>query len=373
MAMGKELPVIRPRGSLKRTRAAVSAGRLAVGFLGGSITAGDPLVGGMDTNWPLFIHGFFQTQYPHLALSLYNAAIGGTCSLSGLMRVEREILAHDCDLVFIEYAVNDDGTGPYRHSREGLIRRLLEQSRDVLLVYTYSHSMYDDMLAGRIPSTIANFEELAERYRLPSVWMGLHAFRQILANRLSWEEFLPESGGRLHPYALGSHIYAEPVLTFLNKELTSASEETIPFGEGLPQPISPGHYQHIREIPPDNWELKGPWLRQRVLNNPWYDTEIRTDSVEASLTIHFTGRMLAAAIDFGRTSAVLHWRMDGGDWQEAGGSRQDWTPMRGWTMALPIADGLSAEEHVFEMRPAYGKRPYCQGTECRLYAFVTAD
>lgn len=372
--MIEDMQVIRPRGGLSATRQAIASGELTIGFLGGSITAEDPAVGGMTSNWPKFIRGFFLTQYPRTSLRVYNAGIGGTCSLSGLMRADQEIIAHGCDLVFIEYAVNDDGVGPYERSREGLIRKLLQRRCDVVAVYTYNEPMYADMLAGKAPDTVAAFERLAEHYCLPSVWMGLHAFRQIAAGRLSWEEFLPESGGRLHPLAWGSSIYAEPVIDFLRAELSVCAEDArsgIPYGAQLPLPLCPLHYQNIREIPMDSWVLKGPWVRQRVLNNPWYSEMAVTDSVEASLAFRFVGKMLAVALDYGQCCAVLRWRIDGGDWQETGNTRHDWMPMRNWTMTLPMTDDLSSGEHLFEMTPIHGDRPGFWGTECRLYSFVT--
>ncbi|HEX2948401.1 MAG TPA: hypothetical protein VHV83_02335, partial [Armatimonadota bacterium] len=62
--------------------------------------------------------------------------------------------------------------------------------------------------AGQMPASIREFEELADHYGIPSVWMGLHAFNDVKAGRMRWEEWLPDG---LHPQDRGSYSYAQSV------------------------------------------------------------------------------------------------------------------------------------------------------------------
>jgi hypothetical protein len=78
-----------------------------------------------------------------------------------VFRAQRDLIDRECDLVFVEFAVNDNGTPKETRmkTREGLLRKLLQDDRrDVVLVYTYCQEMYEDMVAGRMPSSIEEFE-----------------------------------------------------------------------------------------------------------------------------------------------------------------------------------------------------------------------
>ena len=140
-------------------------------------------------------------------------------STLGAFRVKKDIIDQECDLVFVEYAVNDaDLESKLRmETREGLVRQLLENDNcDVVFVYTYIQTMYEDMVADKIPQTIADFEKIADYYNISSVWMGLHAMNKVREGVLRWEEWLPDG---LHPNVGGSRFYAEPVMDFVIKEL----------------------------------------------------------------------------------------------------------------------------------------------------------
>ena len=105
-------PVSRVRAPLRRTSLALARGRLTVGFLGGSIT--DAKTG---TRWPEPLLAWLAATRPDVALTVENAAIGATGSDLAVFRVQRDILARGCDLVFVDYAVNDDDQPPDAHPR----------------------------------------------------------------------------------------------------------------------------------------------------------------------------------------------------------------------------------------------------------------
>jgi hypothetical protein len=129
------LQVVRRRRGLRRVARRLREGALTVGFLGGSIT--DPRPG---YNWPEPIISWFLNRFPGVRLSVENAAIGATGSALAVFRAQRDIIGRHCDLVFVEYAVNDhDVPSEARmRSREGLIRKLLGgEGRDVVLVHTF--------------------------------------------------------------------------------------------------------------------------------------------------------------------------------------------------------------------------------------------
>lgn len=124
-----------------------------------------------------------------------NAAIGATGSDLAVFRAERDILQRDCDLVFVEYAVNDLSLPDTlaQRSREGLLRKLLAcPTLDVVLVYTHSGTFFEALQRGGVPDSIARFEALAEHYQIPSVWAGRYAWEQVESGRAYYDKWLPD-------------------------------------------------------------------------------------------------------------------------------------------------------------------------------------
>ena len=72
---------------------------------------------------------WFEKTFLGLEVHCVNAGIGGTNSVYGAARVQRDVLAHQPDLVVVEYAVNDStGIAKLDESYEGVLRQLLRGS-----------------------------------------------------------------------------------------------------------------------------------------------------------------------------------------------------------------------------------------------------
>ncbi len=344
------LDIIHRRGSLIRTREALKAGRLTLGFIGGSITDARP-----GWNWPGPVCDWFNRRFPQARLRVENAAIGATGSDLAVFRAGRDLIRHDCDLVFIEFAVNDEGAEAEARMRwrEGLVRKLLRDGqRDVVLAYTHSSQMNTDMTLGRMPATIADFEKLAERYAIGSVWMGLYAFREVGAGRMSMEEWLPDG---LHPQVRGSQSYAQSVIGFLVQELVEApGAKPIPWGKDLPVPLSSANWEQASSLSFAQVSLDGPWQVQRWPKLVWIDQVLHTSTPGAKLAFSFSGRGLVLAFDFGKASAEFRYRLDGGEWQTSDRDRPDWCGPDGWYRTFHVADDLKPGKHSFELEVVDG-------------------
>ena len=305
------MEIYQHRGGLRRTLSALRAGKLSVGFIGGSIT--DPRPG---WNWPEPVCAWFTETFPGLRLAVENAGIGATGSELGVFRARRDLIERGCDLVFVEFAVNDQGApvDQRQRTREGLLRKLLaDEGRDVVLAYTFMQNFYAEMIAGQVPATIAEFEALGEHYRLGSVWMGLHALEEVLKGRMRWEDWLPDG---IHPHQRGSLSYGQSVAAFLRRELIDApSAQAIPCGADLPAALHPLHWGNSYNLPFEAVRLEGPWTVMRWTKYSWIDQTLHTSVPGARLSFDFNGRGLLFGCDFGRSSAEFRWRVDGGEWQ----------------------------------------------------------
>lgn len=350
------------RNGLTNTLRKLSEGRLTVGFIGGSITEARP-----RHNWPEPVIGWLADQYPNARIAVENAAIGATGSDLAAFRAKRDLIDRQCDLVFVEYAVNDEDVSPLKRgrSREGLIRQLLaDGERDVVLVYTYSSGMYDAMTDGRMPDTIAEFERIADHYGIGSVWMGLYALEEVKRGQLRYEEWLPDG---LHPTNRGSFSYGTSVIRYLRNELGgTAGRRDEARADGLPAPLDVKCWDDVDEVPLEAIETTGPWTIRRWPYYDWIDRVLETASIGATLAFDFEGRGLALGFDFGRTSAEFRYRIDGGEWQTEKRERPDWLGADGWYRLSYFGDDLAYGKHRFEAEVIYGNRPDCSGTNFRL-------
>jgi len=365
------LEVFQKRGSLECLKAAIKKGSVTLGFIGGSVTAGDENVGGKESNWFEFIRLWFKKSYPEVKLTIVNAAIGGTPSLSGLMRAKNELIDTKCDLVFVEYAINDCSEEDNFRSREGLIRKLLEQKRDLLFVYVFNKEMYDFITNDKLPVVVAQFEEIAKRYNISSVWSGLYVFNALKRGELSWESWLPNSGGGVHPEYYGSLYYSKPVIEFLEQEIKSNRINAISCGDKLPKAINDNNFQNIIEIPMDEWETDSTWTKMRELKFPWYKWVMSSFADGAELSFKFTGTMLAANFNFGTRSAKIKFSIDGGEWILTDNLRAWYAPDKDWCSPLLFCKDLKNCEHSFKMKTVYGNGENCKGADCKIFTFVT--
>lgn len=350
------------RLGLRRTMERIRQGELTIGFLGGSITDGRA-----RQNWPEPVVAWFVDRFPGLKVNVENAAIGATASNLAAFRCQRDIIARGCDLVFVDYATNDESlpADQRMRTREGLLRQLLAgEGRDIVIVYTFEPGWYSDIMSGSVPPSVAEFERLADHYGIGSIWMGLHAIDEVKRGRMSWEEWVPDG---LHPSVRGSLSYAQSVTAFLERELVAApNPSSLPTGEKRPAPLDTDLWEHVSLLDFSQVERHGPWAVRRCLNNPWIDRTLETAAVGARLAFSFTGRGLALGFDFGKASSEYRIRLDGGEWTTTERGRPDWCGNDGLFWTDVISESLPAGPHSCELIVVHGDRPECKGTNFRL-------
>ncbi len=101
-APGRLVRELIPRSGLPHvfSKARWDEGPVRVAFIGGSVTA-------KADCWRPQVMELLRSLYPSVEWAEINASLGGTGSLFGAFRVDRSVIAHKPDLLFIEYAAND--------------------------------------------------------------------------------------------------------------------------------------------------------------------------------------------------------------------------------------------------------------------------
>lgn len=314
---------------------------VTVGFIGGSIT--DPR--GRE-RWSEFLISRLIADHPEVRVDVENVAIGATGSDYAVFRAERDLICRGCDIIFIEYAVNDNGIEtPLRNaSREGLIRKLLRGTQaDLVLTYTYCAPMLKKMLAGELPDSVAELERLAEHYGISSVFMASYALHEALRGTLRWEEWLPDG---LHPENTGSRFYAEPVYALLREAL--AREDGAPLCRTTP-PLFSDNWERAEALSLDAVERIGYWRLYRCLDRPLVRQVLSTTCIGSRARFSFEGTGLVLTLSFGWMAADYRWRIDGGAWTRECYERPDWMDDHTWLRTKTLTHGLPFARHTAEV------------------------
>ena len=335
------MEIINTRGALLRTKKALENKQIKLGFIGGSITEFAEY-----RSWTEPVINYIVSEYPDVRVSVRNSAIGATGSDYGVFHVDKEIISKNCDIVFVEYAVNDDGKDAdlRMNSREGLIRKLIKSGCDVVLVYTYREQMYSDMEKGDVPKSIADFEIIAENYNISSVWMAKNAFDEYMNGNIRLEEWLPDG---LHPLERGSMSYAKPVIEFLKKELSTDNQERIILNE----PISPLNWENCAILDFNELSWGKPWRCRENAVHRLPGEFLDTSAPNAFLKFEFEGRGMAFVKMHGKRSANTLLRIDGQEWidTDADSYVADWQGENGWHKVNYSGD-LEYGKHVAEIK-----------------------
>ena len=211
---------------LKRAMSGALRGeKLCVAFIGGSITEGYSSTS-HDKCYAKRIHDWWVRTFPDSGISYLNAGIGGTGSDYGCARVERDVLSHKPDVVFVYFTVNDPADDHYIETYEGLIRHLLlspSQPAVVLLHFV----QYDSGISAQ-----QQHLKIGRHYGLPCISCVNSMYAKLKDGLLTAADFTQDM---LHPNDKGHGMIADMVTDFLSAVL---EEEETAAAAPVPSPLS---------------------------------------------------------------------------------------------------------------------------------------
>ena len=199
-----------PQGDLSRLaqviRRAQDGEEITIGFLGGSITEGRGAANIQDC-YVSQVYKWWYDTFPQAKINVINAGLGGTSSYLGVHRVDEEILSHDPDLVFVEFAVNDTLDGACTNSYENLIRKILLSDSHPALVLLFATNETGD-------SAEEAEAELGRYYELPMISYGKAVLPEVEAGSFAWYEIAEDI---VHPNNRGHAIFAGLITMYLEE------------------------------------------------------------------------------------------------------------------------------------------------------------
>lgn len=258
---------------------------IVIAYFGGSITS--------QNGWRPLSLNWFKDQYPGVAIDGINAAIGGTGSNLGVFRIDKDVLAAEPDLIFVEFAVNDSGADPrqIRRSMEGIVRKVwkADAETDICFVYTIKAEDTGRLVGGKMKRSASVMETVADHYGIPSVHLGYHVAMMEKAGKLVMKtdapmlqvagdklneaaEFATDEQGRIifskdgvHPYPETGHVlYAEALI----RSLKQINNKMARWVHELGEPLDAANLQFARQIPISERFLSGPYRNLTEAKEP---------------------------------------------------------------------------------------------------------
>lgn len=203
---------------------------ICVAAIGGSITAGGQNTKDPKRRYVEQLGKWFETSFPGVKVRVVNAGIGATNSGYGALRVQRDVIAHQPDLVIVEFAVNDStGTEKMDESYEGVLRQLLRSSTNCAVIELFF--MHKDGSSAQ-PEQVA----LGRHYGLPMISFRDAVWPELQSGALKWETIYDDV---VHPDDAGHDIASELLRSLLNATLESLPKDhrDLPAISPVPAPL----------------------------------------------------------------------------------------------------------------------------------------
>ncbi len=316
--------------------------KLSVAYLGGSITLGRSY----ESNcWRTMFDAWLKEDYPTAEIKMIHAGIGGTGSSYGAYRVD-EVLKEDPDLVFIEFAVNDNHFDSNKYGDFTLTAETVQEFYEAIIQQIYAHDPKTDIVmvytesAGpkypmdRYGTSTAAQEELAEYYNINSVYFGNALINYIADNELTTTDYIYD---HLHPTDKGYEIMIKPLREMFVNNWGDIDET------GLSDKVLPERTMSAHDRKDAYMVLRDDLTYDASV---WTKSEfgVKSTAPGATLSFSFTGDEVAVYTSVSKTAGVIEFRIDGGEWIEKS--------LCGPVVSerVPLISGLDYEEHTCEIK-----------------------
>ena len=297
--------------------------KLNVVYLGGSVTAGAGASAADSTSWRGLTGLWLKNMFPDVEVNLHNSAMGGSGSMLGAFRTDVDVLAHDPDLVFVEFAVNDsyskhyaDGTVQFYY--ESILRQIREKSPDTEIISIFVTDQ--GLLHQTDMSPIAKLHnEVAAHYGVTGIDVGRAMNNHITSTGGTWGEYVSDS---VHPGDKGYAIYGDAIKQYLFAKLFGADEvPEKPIEHTVPETYIDERNidfvpTYVKVTENTFTDVKGwTYSANKVYNNLDTAGYVYPSANDNSITYKFKGTGIAFFMEFNGGGYYVNWSLDGGSTQ----------------------------------------------------------
>lgn len=346
-----------------------------VAFLGGSITHAE--------GWRPLIGEYLSRRFPDTTFDFIDAGIPSTDTTLAPARLERDVFGRGpVDLLFVEFAVNDETNGrsvvEMRRGMEGVLRRarLLRPEADIVVMYFVDAAKMDVYNAGGVPVVVKIHEEVTGHYGVPSLDLAREVTERIRGGEFDWAKF----GGNEHPAAFGHAVYRDAIVRLLEEawRVSPAPDASVKPHPMPEDPLDPNSYFMARfldigaAVVGEGWKLSPSWrpddgagVRKGFVDVP----ALVAEEPGAALTLRFEGTGVGIVVTAGPDAGAIAYRIDNGPER-----RVDLYTQWSGQLHLPWAHMLDAElapgEHRLSLRVDGISHPNSRGRAVRIVRFI---
>ena len=238
---------------------------ITVAYIGGSITQGTSAGAAgcyarLTTNW-------LEQQFPDAKINYVNAGIGATGSFIGASRVDKDVLSHNPDLVFVEFSVNDttEHTDLNKQSYAALLRRIWAHSSSPAIVTIA-------MTQENGTSFQEKHGEIIKMFDLPMISYKNTILDVIGKGYITWKDI---SDDNIHPNTPGHKLLSQLITSYLQDVIDdvdniSGEESNFDVDSDLGLMYMNLHYLNNKDITPTNIGGFENWDSFSNFYDMWY-------------------------------------------------------------------------------------------------------
>lgn len=214
---GKYNDFIKYRDTLGNTYNKLTSNKkLKVVYFGGSVTVGYGASNQDTKSWRALIGQWLKDTFPKAEVTNLNRGTGESGTYLGSYRFERDVVAANPDLVFIEYSINDlyaaatyaQAASQYEAIVRGIRRKLPECDIVTVLVTDQSRAN------GTLHEQAQAHEDVSIAYKIPTVHVGRALATHLIDNAFTdqWSNYMIDI---VHPNDKGYNFYYEVIKEFM--------------------------------------------------------------------------------------------------------------------------------------------------------------
>jgi lysophospholipase L1-like esterase len=203
------------------------------------VTLGDSNTAGAGADgpgaWVSRVRKYLADTFPSSTVTLVNSGIGSTDGVFGVCRMDKDVLAYNPDLVFVDFGPADFWMQHGQEAYEGIVTNLL--SRGIPMINL-----------NVCPKDGTNIQELQlpvnQLYGVPQISFK-SAFQENLASTANIKGLTAGdiwSFDNVHPSANGHYLISYLVTSYLQNEIIDAGIQSAPQDTVLPAPLTANRY-----------------------------------------------------------------------------------------------------------------------------------
>ncbi|MEM8670736.1 MAG: alpha/beta hydrolase fold domain-containing protein [Planctomycetota bacterium] len=361
------------RSDLNASRDSFADGKGTVAFMGGSITE--------NPGYRSIVQAYLSKRYPKTEFKFIAAGISSTCSTTGAFRLSRDVLAHDPDLFFVEFAVNDDQDAAHAkrdciRGMEGIIRqaKLRKPSIDIVVTHFVNPPILEELQKGKKPISLTAHERVASHYGVASINLAQEVADQIERGTITWKQY-----GGTHPKPAGYQVAGALMVDLLDTAWAMPDAETASDG-ALPEPIDTHSFFRGRFLDLESLETGSAWAYEKPswksipgsLRKRFEDkTLLHCDVPGSTLELPFAGSAIGLYVLAGPDAGKIEASIDGGEFKTIDLYHRFSRGLH-YPRTVMLATELNPGEHDVTLRVSKDHHPESNGNAIRILQ-VTAN